>query len=166
MGAVAQSSASVLSGMDPSGSQTTSQELLIPNDLIGSIIGRQGTKISEIRQVSGAQIKIGSQLDGGSDRLVSITGTALSIGLAQYLITSCLETAKSTALSSAPLDLGVAFSPPPPAVGPSPAALAVLGGVPHGPMLGAPTACHCPASWASSPSPSWPSRPPRARPLP
>ncbi|KAG7269994.1 hypothetical protein CRUP_027546 [Coryphaenoides rupestris] len=68
--------------------QTTSQELLIPNDLIGSIIGRQGTKINEIRQVSGAQIKIGSQLDGTSDRHVTITGTPISINLAQYLITS------------------------------------------------------------------------------
>uniref|UniRef100_A0A4W6E2Q1 Poly(rC) binding protein 4 n=1 Tax=Lates calcarifer TaxID=8187 RepID=A0A4W6E2Q1_LATCA len=57
--------------------------------LIGSIIGRQGTKINEIRQVSGAQIKIGSQLDGTSDRHVTITGTPVSINLAQYLITSC-----------------------------------------------------------------------------
>lgn len=56
--------------------------------LIGSIIGRQGTKINEIRQVSGAQIKIGSQLDGTSDRHVTITGTPVSINLAQYLITS------------------------------------------------------------------------------
>lgn len=61
--------------------------LLLPQ-LIGSIIGRQGTKINEIRQVSGAQIKIGSQLDGTSDRHVTITGTPVSINLAQYLITS------------------------------------------------------------------------------
>ncbi|KAJ0064747.1 hypothetical protein NL108_012988, partial [Boleophthalmus pectinirostris] len=73
-------------GLD-SNSQT-SQEFLIPNDLIGSIIGRQGTKINEIRQVSGAQIKIGSQLDGTTDRHVTITGTPVSINLAQYLITS------------------------------------------------------------------------------
>lgn len=59
-----------------------------PLQLIGSIIGRQGTKINEIRQVSGAQIKIGSQLDGTSDRHVTITGTPVSINLAQYLITS------------------------------------------------------------------------------
>ncbi|XP_041743186.1 poly(rC)-binding protein 3 isoform X3 [Coregonus clupeaformis] len=78
---------SVMSGMD-SNSQTSSQELLIPNDLIGSIIGRQGTKINEIRQASGAQIKIGSQLDSTSDRHVTITGTTISINLAQYLITS------------------------------------------------------------------------------
>uniref|UniRef100_A0A7N6FG82 K Homology domain-containing protein n=1 Tax=Anabas testudineus TaxID=64144 RepID=A0A7N6FG82_ANATE len=70
-------------------SQTTSQELLIPNDLIGSIIGRQGSKINEIRQVSGAQIKIGSQIDSTSDRHVTITGTPIAINLAQYLITSC-----------------------------------------------------------------------------
>jgi len=61
---------------------------LIAFQLIGSIIGRQGTKINEIRQVSGAQIKIGSQLDSTSDRHVTITGSPISINLAQYLITS------------------------------------------------------------------------------
>ncbi|XP_028680555.1 poly(rC)-binding protein 4 isoform X2 [Erpetoichthys calabaricus] len=83
-----QTTAAVLSGLESS-SQTTSQELLIPNDLIGSIIGRQGSKINEIRQVSGAQIKIGNQLDGTSDRHVTITGSPISINLAQYLIISC-----------------------------------------------------------------------------
>lgn len=58
------------------------------SQLIGSIIGRQGSKINEIRQVSGAQIKIGSQIDSTSDRHVTITGTPIAINLAQYLITS------------------------------------------------------------------------------
>uniref|UniRef100_A0A4W5L3J7 Poly(rC) binding protein 4 n=1 Tax=Hucho hucho TaxID=62062 RepID=A0A4W5L3J7_9TELE len=98
-------------GMD----SNSSQELLIPNDLIGSIIGRQGAKINEIRQMSGAQIKIGSQLDGTSDRHVTITGTPISINLAQYLITSCLETAKSTAQAASMaspnmVDLNMAFT--------------------------------------------------------
>ncbi|XP_063767040.1 poly(rC)-binding protein 2-like isoform X2 [Eleginops maclovinus] len=88
LAAISQSAAQILPGVDTN-SQTSSQELLIPNDLIGSIIGRQGTKINEIRQVSGAQIKIGSQIDGSSDRHVTITGTAIAINLAQYLITSC-----------------------------------------------------------------------------
>ncbi|XP_028285292.1 poly(rC)-binding protein 4 isoform X2 [Parambassis ranga] len=86
---ISHSAAQVLPGGVEASSQTTSQELLIPNDLIGSIIGRQGTKINEIRQVSGAQIKIGSQLDSTSDRHVTITGTPIAINLAQYLITSC-----------------------------------------------------------------------------
>ncbi|KAJ8388120.1 hypothetical protein AAFF_G00147380 [Aldrovandia affinis] len=142
LGTMGQSAAQVMAGLE-TGSQTTSQELLIPNDLIGSIIGRQGTKISEIRQVSGAQIKIGSQLDSGSDRHVTITGSPVSISLAQYLITSCLETAKSTALSSSistPLDLNMTFTQAPAAATPSPAALAVMGGLSHGPMLGGPYA--------------------------
>ncbi|CAL8276821.1 unnamed protein product [Boreogadus saida] len=134
----------VIPGMD-SNSQAA-QELLIPNDLIGSIIGRQGTKINEIRQVSGAQIKIGSQLDGTSDRHVTITGTPISINLAQYLITSCLETAKSTAQAAnmaASVDLNMAFAQqhPSPAGSPGPtmAAMGTLGpahmlGTPYGTM--------------------------------
>ncbi|XP_061203231.1 poly(rC)-binding protein 2 isoform X6 [Neopsephotus bourkii] len=73
------------SGLDAS-AQTTSHELTIPNDLIGCIIGRQGAKINEIRQMSGAQIKIANPVEGSTDRQVTITGSAASISLAQYLI--------------------------------------------------------------------------------
>ncbi|RVE73367.1 hypothetical protein OJAV_G00049320 [Oryzias javanicus] len=141
------SAAQLLPGSLESSSQTTSQELLIPNDLIGSIIGRQGSKINEIRQVSGAQIKIGSQIDGTSDRHVAIAGTPLAINLAQYLITSCLETAKSTAQSSSmpsPVDLTMSFtqpSPPASSSSSSSSPLVAMGAsLPHAPMLGAPYA--------------------------
>ncbi|XP_041807816.1 poly(rC)-binding protein 4 [Chelmon rostratus] len=144
---ISQSAAQVLPGGVDATSQTTSQELLIPNDLIGSIIGRQGTKINEIRQVSGAQIKIGSQLDSTSDRHVTITGTPIAINLAQYLITSCLETAKSTAQSSSmqsPVDLTMSFTQPAPpasASSSSSSPLAAMGAaLPHAPILGAPYA--------------------------
>uniref|UniRef100_A0A8C2XNW4 Poly(rC) binding protein 2 n=1 Tax=Cyclopterus lumpus TaxID=8103 RepID=A0A8C2XNW4_CYCLU len=72
-------------GMDAS-AQTGSHELTIPNDLIGCIIGRQGTKINEIRSMSGAQIKIANPVEGSTDRQVTITGTHASISLAEYLI--------------------------------------------------------------------------------
>ncbi|XP_041130943.1 poly(rC)-binding protein 4-like isoform X2 [Polyodon spathula] len=137
-----QTTSAVLPGMEAT-SQTTSQELLIPNDLIGSIIGRQGSKINEIRQVSGAQIKIGNQLDGTSDRHVTITGSPVSINLAQYLITSCLETAKSTAQPSSittPVDLNMTFTQPASPASSSAAVLAAMSGMPHGHMLGAPYA--------------------------
>ncbi|XP_014814966.1 PREDICTED: poly(rC)-binding protein 4 isoform X1 [Calidris pugnax] len=105
---------SMVPGLDTS-SQSSSQEFLVPNDLIGCIIGRHGSKISEIRQMSGAHIKIGNQTEGSNERHVTITGSPVSITLAQYLITACLETAKST--SQAPpgpgsMDLGVGFSQP------------------------------------------------------
>ncbi|XP_068453550.1 poly(rC)-binding protein 4-like isoform X3 [Clinocottus analis] len=140
LGPMAPPAPAIIPGMDSS--SQTSQELLIPNDLIGSIIGRQGTKINEIRQVSGAQIKIGSQLDGTSDRHVTITGTPVSINLAQYLITSCLETAKSTAQAAtmaSPVDLNMAFGQPAsPAGSPGPA-MATMGALtPAHHMLGNP----------------------------
>ncbi|KAM4893597.1 poly(rC)-binding protein 4 isoform 2-T2 [Sylvia borin] len=123
----------MMPGLDAS-SQSSSQEFLVPNDLIGCIIGRHGSKISEIRQMSGAHIKIGNQTEGSNERHVTITGTPVSITLAQYLITACLETAKST--SQVPpgpgsMDLGMGFSQPLtpgsgaalPAVAPAPPAL-------------------------------------------
>ncbi|TNN61886.1 Poly(rC)-binding protein 3 [Liparis tanakae] len=72
-------------GLDASPPAST-HELTIPNDLIGCIIGRQGTKINEIRQMSGAQIKIANAMEGSSERQISITGTPANISLAQYLI--------------------------------------------------------------------------------
>ncbi|XP_060923117.1 poly(rC)-binding protein 3-like isoform X2 [Limanda limanda] len=72
-------------GMDAS-NQASTHELTIPNDLIGCIIGRQGTKINEIRQMSGAQIKIANAMEGSSERQITITGSPANISLAQYLI--------------------------------------------------------------------------------
>ncbi|XP_056226136.1 poly(rC)-binding protein 3-like isoform X7 [Seriola aureovittata] len=74
-----------LSSLDAS-NQASTHELTIPNDLIGCIIGRQGTKINEIRQMSGAQIKIANAMEGSSERQITITGTPANISLAQYLI--------------------------------------------------------------------------------
>lgn len=68
----------------PNGQQT--HEMNIPNDLIGCIIGRGGQKINEIRQISGANIKISNAEEGCPDRKVTITGTPETIGMAQYLI--------------------------------------------------------------------------------
>ncbi|XP_060678329.1 poly(rC)-binding protein 3-like isoform X1 [Hemiscyllium ocellatum] len=72
------------SGLDST--QTSSHEIAIPNDLIGCIIGRQGSKINEIRQMSGAQIKISNPVEGSTDRQITITGSPANISLAQYLI--------------------------------------------------------------------------------
>ncbi|XP_019378815.1 PREDICTED: poly(rC)-binding protein 3 isoform X28 [Gavialis gangeticus] len=66
---------------------TIQGQYAIPHpDLIGCIIGRQGTKINEIRQMSGAQIKIANATEGSSERQITITGTPANISLAQYLI--------------------------------------------------------------------------------
>ncbi|NWX90442.1 PCBP4 protein, partial [Nothoprocta pentlandii] len=112
-------------GLDSS-SQSSSQEFLVPNDLVGCIIGRHGSKISEIRQMSGAHIKIGNQTEGSSERHVTITGSPVSITLAQYLITACLETAKSTSPvppGAGSMDLSMGFPQALPPVAAPPALL-------------------------------------------
>uniref|UniRef100_W5MCI1 Poly(rC)-binding protein 3-like n=1 Tax=Lepisosteus oculatus TaxID=7918 RepID=W5MCI1_LEPOC len=92
---------------------TSSHELTIPNDLIGCIIGRQGSKINEIRQMSGAQIKIANAIEGSAERQVTITGSPANISLAQYLINASLEMAKvstQTASVTNPVDLNMNLS--------------------------------------------------------
>jgi len=66
----------------------TQREITIANDLIGCIIGRGGQKISEIRQASGANIKIADLDEGSQDRHVTISGTPEQIHLAEFLIHS------------------------------------------------------------------------------
>lgn len=64
-------------------------EMTVPNELIGCIIGKGGTKIAEIRQISGAMIRISNceEREGGAtDRTITITGNPEAVGLAQYLI--------------------------------------------------------------------------------
>merc|ERR550532_540667 len=73
----------------PQSSQQT-HEMTVPNELIGCIIGKGGSKIAEIRQLSGAMIRISNCEDresgGNMDRTITITGNAESVALAQYLI--------------------------------------------------------------------------------
>jgi poly(rC)-binding protein 3/4 len=71
--------------------QTNTQqtEMTVPNDLIGCIIGKGGTKIAEIRQISGAMIRISNceEREGGNtDRTITISGNPDAVALAQYLI--------------------------------------------------------------------------------
>ncbi|XP_061844030.2 E3 ubiquitin/ISG15 ligase TRIM25 isoform X3 [Nerophis lumbriciformis] len=66
--------------------QTVSLELTLSNKLMGCIIGRQGARINEIRQMSGAQITIADPVEGSTGRQVTITGSRASINLAKYLI--------------------------------------------------------------------------------
>uniref|UniRef100_A0A8P0T8H9 K Homology domain-containing protein n=1 Tax=Canis lupus familiaris TaxID=9615 RepID=A0A8P0T8H9_CANLF len=58
-----------------------------------------GANINEIRQMSGAQIKIANPVEGSSGRQVTITGSAASISLAQYLINARLSSEKGMGCS-------------------------------------------------------------------
>jgi len=80
----------VLSGHARSPAQQQTHEMTVPNELIGCIIGKGGSKVAEIRQLSGAMIRISNCEDRDApanlDRTISITGNSESVALAQYLI--------------------------------------------------------------------------------
>lgn len=66
------------------------QQIYIPNDMVGAIIGKGGQKINEIRQLSGSVIKINEPQDNSNERLVTITGTQECNQMALYMLYSRL----------------------------------------------------------------------------
>jgi poly(rC)-binding protein 2/3/4 len=66
------------------------QQIYIPNDMVGAIIGKGGQKINEIRQISGSVIKINEPQDSSNERLVTITGTEECNRMALYMLYSRL----------------------------------------------------------------------------
>ncbi|KAG8630838.1 hypothetical protein KVT40_002457 [Elsinoe batatas] len=70
--------------------QPLTQQIFIPNDMVGAIIGKQGAKINEIRQLSGSVIKINEPQDNSNERLVTITGTQECNQMALYMLYSRL----------------------------------------------------------------------------
>lgn len=67
-----------------------SAQVLVPDNMIGSILGRGGKTLNELQAQSGTRIRIsqrGEYLPGTRDRIVTVRGpTAQSVSLAQYLM--------------------------------------------------------------------------------
>ncbi|EMD37943.1 hypothetical protein CERSUDRAFT_82176 [Gelatoporia subvermispora B] len=91
--------------------QLQTQQIFIPNDLVGCIIGKGGAKINEIRHMSASQIKImepgatavgmngaPAPAGGEGERLVVITGQPANIQMAVQLLYHRLEQEKQKQL--------------------------------------------------------------------
>jgi heterogeneous nuclear rnp K-like protein len=76
--------------------QPITQQIYIPNDMVGAIIGKGGAKINEIRHLSGSVIKINEPQDNSNERLVTITGTAECNQMALYMLYSRLGKSRAT----------------------------------------------------------------------
>lgn len=77
------------------GEELVTQNISIPSDMVGCIIGRGGMKISEIRKSSGARISIAkAPHDESGERMFTITGSAASNEKALYLLYENLEAEK------------------------------------------------------------------------
>lgn len=77
------------------GQQLRTQSISIPSDMVGCIIGRAGTKITEIRRLSGSKISIAKgPHDETGERMFTIVGTPESNEKALYLLYNQLESEK------------------------------------------------------------------------
>lgn len=86
------------------GEEIQTQNISIPADMVGCIIGRGGTKITEIRRSSGARISIAkAPHDETGERMFTIMGSAQANEKALYLLYENLE-AEKTRRSQLPQD--------------------------------------------------------------
>ena len=67
-------------------------QLNVQNELVGSIIGKGGSTIREIRQISGAGIRVSDAVPGSMDRVVTITGSPDAQQLAWYHLNLKIQT--------------------------------------------------------------------------
>ncbi|KAK4196497.1 hypothetical protein QBC40DRAFT_7534 [Triangularia verruculosa] len=80
---------------DENGEEIQTQNISIPADMVGCIIGRAGSKISEIRKTSGARISIAkAPHDDTGERMFTIMGSAKANETALYLLYENLEAEK------------------------------------------------------------------------
>ncbi|OLY83112.1 RNA-binding protein rnc1 [Smittium mucronatum] len=80
------------------------QEISIPGDMVGCIIGKAGSRITEIRRISGSRIEIAKASDPDSgERLFTISGTSESNEKALYLLYGQLEAERERRLANARL---------------------------------------------------------------
>lgn len=83
----------VVSTTQPTNLRT--QNISIPSDMVGCIIGRSGTKITEIRRLSGSKISIAkAPHDETGERMFTIVGTPEANEKALFLLYNQLESEK------------------------------------------------------------------------
>ncbi|KAF9573299.1 RNA binding protein, heterogenous nuclear RNP-K like protein, partial [Lunasporangiospora selenospora] len=82
------------------GGDLRTQEISIPADMVGCIIGKGGSKISEIRRLSGSKISIAkTPHDETGERMFTIVGTPEANEKALYLLYGQLEVEKDKRLN-------------------------------------------------------------------
>ncbi|KAI8831006.1 hypothetical protein BJ741DRAFT_567730 [Chytriomyces cf. hyalinus JEL632] len=79
--------------MIPQGAMTV-QQIYIPNEMVGAIIGKGGVKINEIRTRTGCNIKIADPVPGAAERLITVTGMPDANSMALYMLYQRLEMEK------------------------------------------------------------------------
>ncbi|KAJ2892678.1 RNA binding protein, heterogenous nuclear RNP-K like protein [Coemansia aciculifera] len=93
-------------GIDPSATiaNIRTQQIAIPCDMVGCIIGKNGACITEIRRLSGSRISIAKATESeGGERLFTIKGTSECNERALYLLYAQLESEHERRVANAQL---------------------------------------------------------------
>ncbi|KAJ1342798.1 hypothetical protein BSLG_002617 [Batrachochytrium salamandrivorans] len=67
------------------------EQITIPDECVGAIIGKGGSKVNEVRVASGCQIKIGDPQPGLRRRIITLTGSAEAVSKAQFMLLARVE---------------------------------------------------------------------------
>ncbi|KAJ1570845.1 hypothetical protein NDA11_004751 [Ustilago hordei] len=101
------------------GSKSVTIRFIVPNSRMGSVIGKQGSKIKEIQEASGARLTAGeAMLPGSTERVLSISGVADAVHIAVYYVGTILlehQDRNANNLAYRPTAGGPSTRPPAPA---------------------------------------------------
>lgn len=61
-------------------------QVTVPEELAGTIIGKRGANIRNVRMDSGAEVEVHDLVRGDQDRVIEIRGTSTQIQLAQRML--------------------------------------------------------------------------------
>ncbi|XP_041014698.1 KH domain-containing protein HEN4-like isoform X1 [Juglans microcarpa x Juglans regia] len=73
----------------------TTVEIIVPDNVISSVYGKNGSNLARLRQISGAKVIVHEPLSGSSDRIVVISGTPDETQAAQSLLHAFILTGSS-----------------------------------------------------------------------
>ncbi|ODV77663.1 uncharacterized protein CANTADRAFT_55996 [Suhomyces tanzawaensis NRRL Y-17324] len=69
----------------------TTTSLSFPNEIVGALIGKNGSRIQGVRKVSGATIGISEEVEGKDERIFTISGSTHAVEKAKDLLYHNLE---------------------------------------------------------------------------
>ncbi|KAI7829121.1 hypothetical protein BX661DRAFT_170561 [Kickxella alabastrina] len=81
-------------GPPPPVAGQTIQQIYVPGDKVGAVIGRRGETIHEIRQSTNARVDIQDSAQGAKERLIVITGGYDQVHSAYYMIKNKIDMAR------------------------------------------------------------------------
>ncbi|KAJ2079322.1 PAB1 binding protein [Coemansia sp. RSA 988] len=94
MGVGAAGMGGAMGGASSDAISQTVQQIYVPGDKIGAVIGRRGESINEIRRATSARVDIQDSAQGAKERLVVITGAYEQVRTAYNMIKSKIDMAR------------------------------------------------------------------------